>query len=150
MQLAARRYGLAVAGVVVKVHELLDEAGKVELELEDQGTRPFGELDLATLADRASGPAERAEQEEARRAVREGVSLLSPKHQGVVVLYYLHGLSVQETSSILGIRPGTVKSRLHYALGSLRAHLAAETRLGEARVTLPRTAVAGEAEVGQR
>ncbi len=113
-------------------------------------TRPFGELDLATLADRASGPAERAEQEEARRAVREGVALLSPKHQGVVVLYYLHGLSVQETSSILGIRPGTVKSRLHYALGSLRAHLAAESRLGEARETLPGPAVAVDAEIGQR
>ena len=97
-------------------------------------TRPFGEFDLATLRDGSSGPAERAEQAEVRRAVRDGVARLSPKHQSVVALYYLHGLSVQETAAILGIRPGTVKSRLHYALESLRTHLAAESRLGEARL----------------
>lgn len=95
-------------------------------------TRPIGEPELATLRDASGGPAERAEQEELRRAVREGIARLSKKHQGVVVLYYLHGLSVQETSSILGIRPGTVKSRLHYALESLRTHLAADLRTGEA------------------
>jgi hypothetical protein len=56
-------------------------------------------------------------------------------------------LSVQETSSILGIRPGTVKSRLHYALGSLRSHLAAESPL-DGRRTLPGPVSTGEAEVG--
>jgi RNA polymerase sigma-70 factor, ECF subfamily len=111
-------------------------------------TRPIGELDLATLQDGSSGPAERAEQEEARRAVRASVARLSPKHQGVVALYYLHGLSVQETATILGIRPGTVKSRLHYALGSLRTHLAAEAQPGGVPVTLPGPAAAGESEVG--
>jgi len=111
-------------------------------------TRPFSEFDLATLPDASSGPAEQAEQQEARRAVREGVARLSPKHQGVVALYYLHGLSVQETSAILGIRPGTVKSRLHYALGSLRTNLAAEARLGEVWGTLPGPVPTGEAEAG--
>jgi RNA polymerase sigma-70 factor (ECF subfamily) len=111
-------------------------------------TRPFGELDLATLPDGSHGPAELAEQEEARRAVRDCVALLSPKHQSVVVLYYLHGLSIQETSSILGVRPGTVKSRLHYALESLRSHLAAELRLGEERRTLPGPVAIAEPEAG--
>jgi len=64
--------------------------------------------------------------------VRDGVASLPPKHQSVVVLYYLHGMSLQETSTILGVRLGTVKSRLHYALGSLRAHLATEGRAAEA------------------
>jgi RNA polymerase sigma-70 factor (ECF subfamily) len=109
-------------------------------------TRPFAELDATTLPDGASGPAERAEQEEARRAVRAGVSRLSPKHQGVVALYYLHGLTVSETATILGIRPGTVKSRLHYALGSLRTHLAAESRAGGAAEALPGRAAVVEAE----
>ncbi len=87
----------------------------------------IGEAEVATLRDRAVEPAEWAEREEVRRAVRDSVAALSPKHQSVIVLYYLHGLSLQETSAILGIRLGTVKSRLHYALGSLRAHLAPET-----------------------
>jgi len=106
------------------------------------------QLDLVTLRDGSSGPAERAEQAEARRAVRDGVARLSPKHQSVVALYYLHGLSVQETAAILGIRPGTVKSRLHYALGSLRTHLAAESQLGEALGTLNGPMAIGEAETG--
>ena len=61
-----------------------------------------------------------------------GVAALPPKHQSVVVLYYLHGLSLQETSAALGIRLGTVKSRLHYALGTLRTHLAPESRPADA------------------
>jgi RNA polymerase sigma-70 factor (ECF subfamily) len=95
-------------------------------------TDPLGEPELATLRDAAVGPSELAEREELRRAVREGVAALPAKHQSVVVLYYLHGLSLQETSTILGIRLGTVKSRLHYALGSLRAHMATEDRAVEA------------------
>lgn len=95
-------------------------------------TNPIGEVELATLRDAAVGPSELAEREELRQAVRDGVAALPPKHQSVVVLYYLHGLSLQETSAILGIRLGTVKSRLHYALGSLRAHLATEGRAVEA------------------
>lgn len=95
-------------------------------------TDPIGELEATTLRDAAVGPSELAEREELRQAVREGVAALSPKHQNVIVLYYLHGLSLQETSTILGVRLGTVKSRLHYALGSLRAHLATEERGAEA------------------
>ena len=60
------------------------------------------------------------------RASGVGVAALPPKHQSVVVLYYLHGMSLQETSDALGIALGTVKSRLHYALHALRGHLAAE------------------------
>jgi RNA polymerase sigma-70 factor (ECF subfamily) len=95
-------------------------------------TNPIGEFELATLRDAAVGPSELVEREELRLAVREGVAALPLKHQSVIVLYYLNGLSLQETSTILGIRLGTVKSRLHYALGSLRAHLANEDRLVEA------------------
>ena len=91
-------------------------------------THPIGEAELATLGDAADEPPEWAERAELRRTVRESIALLSPKHQSVVVLYYLHGLSLQETSAILGVRLGTVKSRLHYALESLRSHLEPEPR----------------------
>jgi RNA polymerase sigma-70 factor (ECF subfamily) len=54
------------------------------------------------------------------------VAALPEKHQLVIVLYYLNGLSLQETADQLGIRLGTAKSRIHYALHALREHLASE------------------------
>jgi RNA polymerase sigma-70 factor (ECF subfamily) len=77
-------------------------------------------------------PAERAERQELRAIVREGVAALPPKHQSVVVLYYLHGLSLQETATVLDLRLGTVKSRLHYALRTLRGQLERDRRFGGA------------------
>jgi RNA polymerase sigma-70 factor (ECF subfamily) len=44
-----------------------------------------------------------------------------------VALYYLDGLSLQETAEVLGVRLGTVKSRLHYALDTLRRELVPAT-----------------------
>jgi RNA polymerase sigma-70 factor, ECF subfamily len=98
---------------------------------------PIGDSVVALLRDRSVEPAERAEQHELRAIVREGVAALPPKHQSVVVLYYLHGLSLQETSQILGVRLGTVKSRLHYALRGLRSHLEGDRRFGGAYRPVP-------------
>lgn len=93
---------------------------------------PIGDSVVALVRDRSIEPAERAEQQELRSIVRDGVAALPPKHQSVVVLYYLHGLSLQETAQILGVRLGTVKSRLHYALRGLRSHLEGDRRFGGA------------------
>jgi RNA polymerase sigma-70 factor (ECF subfamily) len=86
---------------------------------------PIGET-AAQLREPGPEPAEHLEREELRQSIRRGVAALAPKHQGVVVLYYLHGMSLLETAEALGIALGTVKSRLHYALHALRGHLAAE------------------------
>ncbi len=93
---------------------------------------PIGEAVLGLVRDRAIEPAERAEQQELRQIVRDGVAALPPKHQSVVVLYYLHGLSLQETAELLDVRLGTVKSRLHYALRALRTRLEGDRRFGGA------------------
>jgi RNA polymerase sigma-70 factor (ECF subfamily) len=82
------------------------------------------------LPDAAAAPSERAELTEMRQIIREGVAGLPDKHRSVVVLYYLYGLSLQETAAQLGIRLGTVKSRLHYALRTLRADLEGDRRFG--------------------
>ena len=78
------------------------------------------------LRDHALEPLELVEREELRRSIRRGVAALPEKHQLVIVLYYLQGLSLQETADTLGIRLGTAKSRIHYALHSLRDHLGSE------------------------
>ncbi len=95
------------------------------------------------LRDGAGGPAEGAERAELREIVRMGIAALPEKQQSVVVLYYLHGMSLQETADALGIRLGTVKSRLHYALRALRANLERDRRFGGAYLAAPAN---GEAE----
>jgi RNA polymerase sigma-70 factor, ECF subfamily len=93
---------------------------------------PISEAVARLVRDREVGPADSAERAELRAIVRDGIAALPPKHRGVIVLYYLHGRSINETAEILGIRPGTVKSRLHFGLRSLRARLEDDRRFGGA------------------
>jgi RNA polymerase sigma-70 factor (ECF subfamily) len=93
---------------------------------------PISEAVARLVRDREVGPADSAERAELRSIVRDGIAALPPKHRGVIVLFYLHGRSINETAEILGIRPGTVKSRLHFGLRSLRARLEDDRRFGGA------------------
>lgn len=100
-------------------------------------TNPIDDVTESSRADDGPLPADRAEQAELRRIVRDGIAALPEKHRSVVVLYYLQRLSLQETSEVLGIQLGTVKSRLHYALRGLRAHLEGDRRFGGAYHAIP-------------
>ncbi|MBV9927026.1 MAG: sigma-70 family RNA polymerase sigma factor [Acidobacteria bacterium] len=55
--------------------------------------------------------------------LRETVAALSPASRAVVLLYYLHEMSLEETAAVLGVPLGTVKSRLAYGLAALRRQL---------------------------
>jgi RNA polymerase sigma-70 factor (ECF subfamily) len=61
-------------------------------------------------------------------ALERAMLTLSPKHRLVVALRYVGDYSLGEIAARTGERPGTVKSRLHYALRALRAILDAEAR----------------------
>ncbi len=52
--------------------------------------------------------------------VLEALGRLSEEHREVLVEIYFHGRSVNEAARVLGIPPGTVKSRSYYALRALR------------------------------
>lgn len=54
-------------------------------------------------------------------AVLGALEGLSPGHRDVLVAIYYRGRSVAEAAELLGIAPGTVKSRTYYALRALRA-----------------------------
>lgn len=55
--------------------------------------------------------------------VADALTRLSLEHRQVLVLCYFGGRSVAEAAAELGVPPGTVKSRTHYALRSLRLAL---------------------------
>jgi RNA polymerase sigma-70 factor (ECF subfamily) len=56
----------------------------------------------------------------ARLALEPAFAQLSPDQRIVVVLRFWRDLSVDDIAERLGVAPGTVKSRLHYALKTLR------------------------------
>jgi RNA polymerase sigma-70 factor (ECF subfamily) len=62
--------------------------------------------------------------------VAEALDRLSPDHREVLVECYYRGRSVAQAAQNLGIPPGTVKSRTHYALRALRLAL---QEMGEVR-----------------
>lgn len=63
-----------------------------------------------------------------RAALDEALAALTPEHRAVIALHYLEGLTVDQIADRIGIRAGTVKSRLHYGLGELRAAYDAAAR----------------------
>jgi RNA polymerase sigma-70 factor (ECF subfamily) len=70
----------------------------------------------------AAAPVERdhAEHVVNSMVVLEALDTLSAEHREVLVEIYYRGRSMVETAQVLGIPPGTVKSRCYYALRALR------------------------------
>jgi len=52
--------------------------------------------------------------------IAEALNRLSPSHREVLVECFFRGRSVAEAAVVLGVPPGTVKSRTHYAVRALR------------------------------
>lgn len=65
-----------------------------------------------------------ARRDELERAFRR----LSGEHRAVLVMHHYLGYSGAEIAAALGLSPGTVRSRLHYARQHMRAALEADTR----------------------
>jgi RNA polymerase sigma factor (sigma-70 family) len=88
-------------------------------------------LTLRLAQDRGSGdaapsPEAAALGREQRDALLRSIDRLPERERLVVTYRYLLELSEAETAKALGIRPGTVKSRLSRGLGRLRQELATE------------------------
>lgn len=75
------------------------------------------ERPTAVLPEDASGDAT-ADADTADAVERALGGLSQDQRTAVVLRYYLH-MSEQEMSNVLGVRPGTIKSRLSRALGAL-------------------------------
>ncbi len=69
------------------------------------------------------GPGDGMERREARDRVVEALDSLPGHLKEVVVLFDLEGLAGVEVAQVLGVAPGTVRSRLHQARRRLRSAL---------------------------
>jgi RNA polymerase sigma-70 factor (ECF subfamily) len=59
--------------------------------------------------------------------VHKALDRLSLSHRQVIALFFLEEMSIDEICDVVGVPPGTVKSRLHYAKLALRRLLEAES-----------------------
>lgn len=55
--------------------------------------------------------------------ITEALATLSRDHREALIETYFRGRSVAEAAAVLGVAPGTVKSRTYYALRTLRSAL---------------------------
>jgi RNA polymerase sigma-70 factor (ECF subfamily) len=84
---------------------------------------PSGEPTLVDVPAAGETPLEWVERRDVVRAVRRAIESLPLDFRLPVVLKEIEGLSVEEVASVLGVKPATVKTRLHRARLLLRKEL---------------------------
>ncbi len=82
-----------------------------------RAVRPGPAADAVPVAERATDPIDRAV---LRMTLVEALSGVSDAHRGVLVRSVLHDRSHADVAAELGVPVGTVKSRVHHALRSMR------------------------------
>ena len=65
----------------------------------------------------------------ASSALLEALRKLSCAHREVIILRYYENMKIHEIAGHLGVSKGTVKSRLHYAIGQMHKLLPDELNL---------------------
>ena len=63
-----------------------------------------------------------------RDQLERGSRRLDVDQRTVLVMHYYLGFSLDEAAQVLGVPPGTVRSRLHRAINAMRAGLEADAR----------------------
>jgi RNA polymerase sigma-70 factor, ECF subfamily len=86
--------------------------------------------ELETLSGKPDGTPETAlERRENAKRVREAVQKLPPEYRLILVLHDMEELSDQDIAEITGLRPGTIRVRLHRARLFVRKELAKQEAL---------------------
>jgi RNA polymerase sigma-70 factor (ECF subfamily) len=101
-------------------------AGKQDLSLDDM-LPDRNDLEALT-ASRESGPEQQLLREESREELQAAVLKIPPDYRMVLVLHDMEELSTDEVARITGLRPGTVRVRLHRARVFLRNQLARKNK----------------------
>jgi RNA polymerase sigma-70 factor (ECF subfamily) len=105
---------------------ILDEvkSGRSRLEV---AASALGEEDPTATTpaalDDGGNPEAMLESAELRQAVWAALNELSPEHRAAVVMHHVEGMGVSEIAKAVGVRPGTIMSRLARAREALRKSL---------------------------
>ena len=95
----------------------------LHLSLNDLDVQPENDPDLVALVSDKT-PRREANLAELQRRLNEAILKLSEDHRSVVTLHDIQGLPHDQIAKILGVNPGTVRSRLFYAHQQLQGWLA--------------------------
>lgn len=80
-----------------------------------------------SLVDKQPDPERAAAQREIHRLLERAIDHLPQDLRMVLLIRTIEGMTVEETAALLGLRPETVKTRLHRARALLRARLEKDT-----------------------
>ncbi|MEZ5318934.1 MAG: sigma-70 family RNA polymerase sigma factor [Vicinamibacterales bacterium] len=105
-------FGIARRVLMDRLREKYRDAGVVAIETVDEGGLP--------PADEGSDPAEDLDRVELTGRLHDALAALPVVEREVIVLFYLRELPVGELAEVIGVPPGTVKSRLFRARRELR------------------------------
>jgi RNA polymerase sigma-70 factor (ECF subfamily) len=102
--------------VANEAHNRRRSAGRrAELQLRSAAAHPPG--------DAAPSPEGAALGHEEREKLLEGVGRLDERDRDIITCRYFLELTERETAEVLGVRPGTVKSRMSRALDRLKTEI---------------------------
>jgi RNA polymerase sigma-70 factor (ECF subfamily) len=90
--------------------------------------------------DPGEGPEKYLERKELNQTIQWAIGQLSDDHRAVITLVDIHGFSYEETSEILGVSLGTVKSRVSRGRARLRDILQEHQELLPERYRFPHRA----------
>jgi RNA polymerase sigma factor (sigma-70 family) len=112
----------------------------------------LGEETAARLGDGGPSPAQAFDDRHLDTDIQAALKALAPEYRAAVILCDIEGLSYEEIAAALGIKLGTVRSRIHRGRAQLRAALEHRRprHLSEASVPQPRVTVGARLAPGRQ
>jgi len=112
----------------------------------------LGDDTAARLGDGGRSPADAFDDRHLDSDIQAALKALAPEYRAAVILCDIEGLSYEEIADTLGIKLGTVRSRIHRGRAQLRAALEHRRprHLGEARVAPAHAPVAARLAPGRQ
>jgi len=112
----------------------------------------LGDETAARIGDGGRSPADAFDDRHLDSDIQSALRALAPEYRAAVILCDIEGLSYEEIADALGIKLGTVRSRIHRGRAQLRAAL--EHRRprhpGDARIPAPRAPVGARLAPGRK
>jgi RNA polymerase sigma factor (sigma-70 family) len=112
----------------------------------------LGDDTAARLGDGGRSPADAFDDRHLDSDIQAALKALAPEYRAAVILCDIEGLSYEEIADALGIKLGTVRSRIHRGRAQLRAALEHRRprHLGETRVQPQRAPVTARLAPGRQ